>query len=41
MFCSLFISIYNYYFPKGKWADPGSSARPGQPVVRTEQAPIP
>ena len=29
------------YFPKGEWADPGGSAIPGQPVARTEQAPIP
>ena len=24
---------------KGNWADPGGTARPGQPVVRAEQAP--
>ena len=29
------------YFPRGEWADPGGSAIPGQPVARTEQAPIP
>ena len=30
-----------FYFPIGEWADPGGSAIPGQPVARTEQAPIP
>ena len=25
--------------PEGKWADPGGTAIPGQPVARAEQAP--
>jgi hypothetical protein len=28
-----------YVFPEGKWADPGGTAIPGQPVARAEQAP--
>ena len=35
-FSSLFIEIV---FPEGKWADPGGTAIPGQPVARAEQAP--
>ena len=27
------------FFPEGKWADPGGTAIPGQPVARAEQAP--
>ena len=32
---------YNYiiYLPKGRWADPGGTAIPGQPVAKAEQAP--
>ena len=33
-----FIKIFS---PKGSGPNPGGSARPGQPVARTEQAPIP
>ena len=29
------------YFPRGEWAEPGSSAIAGQPVARKEQAHIP
>jgi len=25
--------------PKGEWADPGGTARPGQPVPKVQQAP--
>ena len=31
--------IVYFLTPKGNWADPGGTARPGQPVVRAEQAP--
>ena len=34
-----FISFVCYYPPRGKWADPGGTAIPGQPVERAEQAP--
>ena len=33
LLCLLFIP------PEGKWADPGGTAIPGQPVARAEQAP--
>jgi len=26
--------------PKGEWADPGGTAIPGQPVGKSEQAPV-
>ena len=29
------------YIPEGSGPNPGGSARPGQPVTRMEQAPIP
>ena len=28
------------YSPKGEWADPGGTAIPGQPVGKSEQAPV-
>ena len=34
-----FLIIVCYYPPRGKWADPGGTAIPGQPVERAEQAP--
>ena len=38
---SKILFLYCLFSPKGEWADPGGSAIPGQPVARTEQAPIP
>ena len=35
--CSVFVT----YQELGKWADPGGTAMPGQPVTRPEQAPEP
>ena len=32
-FCLLFS-------PRGEWADPGGTARPGQPLTKSEQAPV-
>ena len=39
----MLLTIFSYqYFPhEGEWAVPSGSARPGQPVARTEQAPVP
>ena len=36
---------FYFYFlwcnsPKGEWADPGGTAIPGQPVGKSEQAPV-
>ena len=31
--------IINYFFHEGRWADPGGTAIPGQPVAKAEQAP--
>ena len=33
-------SCFMFIFPMyGEWADPGGTARPGQPVEKSEQAP--
>ena len=37
----LILSFVLFILPNREWADPGGSAIPGQPVARTEQAPIP
>jgi len=38
--CEVFLFLFSLlFFPKGKWADPGGTAIPGQPVARAEQAP--
>jgi len=41
LFCSeLSIGLFIFeYIPEGKWADPGGTAIPGQPVEKSEQAP--
>ena len=35
------VSFFGLLLPLVGWADPGGTAIPGQPVARTEQAPIP
>lgn len=37
------VCLFFYLFdnsPKGEWADPGGTAIPGQPVGKSEQAPV-
>ena len=31
--------LFVYFSPRGEWAVPGGTARPGQPVEKSEQAP--
>ena len=35
----LLTNLFSLFSPWGEWADPGSTAIPGQPVTRAEQAP--
>ena len=38
LFFKIFFSLF-IITPQGEWADPGGTARPGQPVAKVEQAP--
>ena len=40
-YTKLVCSVFVMYRELGKWADPGGTAMPGQPVTRPEQAPEP
>jgi len=37
---AFYFSFALIYSPKGEWANPGGTAIPGQPVGKSEQAPV-